>query len=301
VTQVQTTDASPLVNRGGVANLDEPSALVGLAERGGLLPRPEVFDERLKPGFRGGKALFVFFLCNLLPFGSLLYYLREQRNQRVGLSLLALPQTAEDVAEEALRAIRTSGSCFLMQAGTENGWTLRVDPHAPEGTAYTPPTEPLPLLPSVERNVLTDIFESPPVAGLGFVHFALSRGSSAGARVLTGDRQASLLYISNTRGAYCSVSGQLSVLSDPESRRRYWKNHWSLSFFTAQKEETDASAREPTPGWDSGDYLLVRLAVDDVTLHPVVDGPQRWDQRRVHRCPGTMSDEGPKWALVAPQ
>merc|ERR1712060_553791 len=110
-----------------------------------------------------------------------------------------------------------------------------------------------------------------------------------------------LTYISNTRGAYCSVSGQLSVLTDQESRRRYWKNVWALSFFTRDKEASHETQREAPPGYENSDYLLVRLAVDDVTLHPVVDGPQRWDQRRVHRNPGVMSDEGPKWSLVAPQ
>lgn len=302
-TQVQTREASPPVPRGGLqAGVDDPSALVGFAERGGLLPRPETFDETLKPGFRGGRALFIFFLCNAVPFGSLLYYLREQRTQRTELSLLALPAVADDVAAEALRVIRTAAASFLMQAGTENGWTIRVDPHPPEGTAYVPPTEPLPLIPQVERNVLTDIFESPTVSGLGFVHFAISRASGPGAQVLSGDRKASLLYISNTRGAYCTVSGQVSVLTDPEARRRYWKNMWAFSFPANEAGAPAASAREESPPWQHGDYLLLRLAVDEVTLQSAVDGPQRWEQRRVQRRRGVGNDEaGSKWTLVTPQ
>lgn len=291
-------------------------SLAHLQEQAGFLPRPEAFDERLKPGFRGVKALFVFFLCNAVPLAAVLWYLREQRASRSQLSLGALPAQPEDVAAEVMRVVRTAGVCFLVQEetspGSGNGSVVRVDPHTPEGTAYVPPTEPLPLVPHMERNDLTDIFESPPVNGLGFIHFAVSRNSSIGRALAAGHRRAGLLYMSHTRGAYCSVGGQISVLTDAESRRRYWKNLWSLSFPVALEATVrpvapsaagpsgaaPAAQADPHPAWQNPDYLLVRLAVAEATLRPAVDGPGRWDARRIVR----RSDMGEaKWdLLVAP-
>lgn len=286
------------------------------SERAGFLPRPEAFDEKLKPGFRGGRALFIFFLCNAVPFGAAMYYLREQRETRISLSLGALPPDADDVAAEVLRVIRTSGTCFLLQGSSlglgqgTGGEVLRVDPHAPEAVAYTPPTEPLPLVPLMERNDLTDLLESPPVPGLGFVHFAIARSSPLGSAFIAGHRQASLLYVSHTRGAYCTVAGQISVLSDPESRRRYWKSLWAPAFPLADKQEAATPSAAPpgmpanteaehAPGWESPEYLLVRLAVSEATLLAAVAGPQRWDARRVVRRTNA-EESGPKWALLAP-
>lgn len=287
------------------------SALGDLAQRSSLLPKPEVFDERLKPGFRGGRALLVFFLCNAIPFTGFLYYLREQRDERAQMSLSVLPLSAGDVITEALRVMRTASTCFFQQHGDKSGDVLLVDPHLPEASAYAAPTEPLPLLPQLERNALTDILEAPSSPGLGFVHFALSRNSSAGKALLAGDRQAHLMYLSGTRGAYCTVSGQLSVLSDPESRRRYWKTFWSFSFpvFTEPAKpavpSTTGQTPEPVeapPAWSAKDYMLVRLAVTEVSLHAMVDGPQRWQGRRVRRSENTNAkDAEAEWFLVAPE
>lgn len=305
------------------------SSLAELSERAGYIPRPEAHDERLKPGFRGATKLFIFFLFNAVPLSALLYYLREQREKRSQMSLLALPSSAEDVAAEALRAIRTSAVCFLLQPEPVNaaaaasplasagGSVLRVDPHPPEGTAYVPPTEPLPLVPQLERNVLTDIFESPPTSGLGFIHFAVSRSSVPGAAAVAGDRRASLLYVSHARGAYCTVTGQVSVLSDIETRRRYWKTAWTGSFVGAADGATpaniapapsaagkrpDKDENAPPPSWAHSDYLLIRLAVNEVTLHALVDGPDRWQQRRARRVDegrgAAVGDAGGKWTLV---
>lgn len=308
-TDVQARGTAP---GSGIAPLDgRAGSLAELSDRAGFLPKPEAFDERLKPGFRGGRALFIFFLCNAMPFSALLYYLSEQRSQKAQLSLLALPSSADDVASEVLRVIRTSAASFLLQdaeaVGSSFGGALRVDPHAPETNAYVPPKEPLPLLPQMERNVVTDLFEAPAVGGLGFVHFALSKSSIEGAAVQAGRRRAGLLYMSHTRGAYCTVSGQLSVLSDEDSKRRYWKSIWSSSFAppsvpASQPSATPGSvAQEPPPPWRSDDYLLIRLAVDEASLQAIVDGPQRWDARRVRRLRGASTVEGsPNWDFVVP-
>lgn len=259
-----------------------------------------------------------------MPLGALLYYLREQRLSRAQLSLGALPVVADEVAAEVLRVIRTSGVCFLVQpAGLAGepwgagGAVLRVDPHAPEGTAFVPPTEPLPLVPQLARNDLTDLLESPPVAGLGFVHLAVSRASPFGTAIAAGHRRASLLYVSSTRGAYCTISGQVSVLSDPEARRRYWRAAWAPSFpprlpaqdarprlpsAGAPASGSAAAQAEPAelpPAWQHEDYLLLRLAVAEATLQASASGAQRWDSRRVVRRADDTGD-GPKWDLVAP-
>jgi len=275
------------------------TALTGLAERGGFLPRPDAFDESLKPGFRGGRALLAFFLCNAVPFGAALYYLREQRTQRAQLAMTALPSAPDEVASEALRVVRTASDCFLVQAGGAPG-ALRIDPHGPEGSAYVPPSGPLPLLPQMERNAVTDILESPHVPGLKFVHFAVSRGSAAAAPLMAGDRRASLLYVSGTRGAYCTVSGQLSVLDDVESRRRYWRSPWAAAFLPGEAEPA-GPGQEAAPPWLHRDYLLLRLSIGEVSLQATVDGPQRWEQRRVRRCDGRTGEEpGAEWATIAP-
>jgi len=164
-------------------------------------------------------------------------------------------------------------------------------------------------LPSADA--ITDVLESPSTPGIGFVHFALSRNSSAGRAVLAGDRQAHLMYLSGTRGAYCTVSGQLSVLSDPESRRRYWKSFWAFSFPVesqapaaqpAAKEQTSQMLPEAPSPWSASDYLLLRLAVTDISLHAMVDGPQRWQGRRVRRLETNkdVAGLGMDWCLVAP-
>ncbi|CAK0807307.1 unnamed protein product [Prorocentrum cordatum] len=218
----------------------------------------------------------------------------------------------EKAAELPLTLVE--GAANMMEQPDDSapyGTMLHVDPHPPEGKAYVPPTEPLPLLPQLERNVLTDALESPPAPGLAFVHFAVSRGSPQGAAVLAGRRRASLLYASSTRGAYCSVSGSLSVLGDAESRRRYWRTPgmWSLAFLqagpaaAAAAPAPTASVSPPAPEeapkpWEQQDYILLRLAVDEVSLSSVVDGPQRWEQRRVRRL-GSGTD-GPEWILAPP-
>lgn len=293
---VQSYDNDILVKGGMHPN--RGTALADLTERGGFLPRPDVFDEKLKPGFRGGRALFVFFFCNAVPFGAVLYYFREQRTQRTQMSLLALPRGADEVAAEALRVVRTASTCFLMQGGVRQGATVRIDPHLPEGAAYVPPTEPLPLVPQMERSAITDIFESPSVPGLKYVHFALSRASAAAAPILAGERQASLLYISNTRGAYCTVSGQLSILIDAESRRRYWRSLWTASFPACEPEKA-GSALEPSSQWQHGDYMLIRLSVSEVALQAAVDGPQRWQEQRVQLLDSVVGEQaGTRWAVV---
>lgn len=302
-----------------------PQTLAQLSQTSGLLPRPEIDDERLKPGFRGGKALAIFFLLNAVPFGGLLYYLRAERDRRAEMSLMALPAQPEDVAAEAQRVVRTAATCFMLKpvgtsaagagAATGAALTVRVDPHPPEGTAYVPPTEPLPLVPQLERNDITDIFESPTVAGLDFIHFALSRSSPSGASVLAGDRQASLLYVSHARGAYCTIIGQMSVLADADSRRHYWKGPWASSFPLLQQASptvsavpsagsvsgTSAERLLPPAPWANSDYLLVRFAVSEVCLGVLVEGPQRWDERRIQRLDERRAGEGGrKWAQ-APQ
>mmetsp|Transcript_79779 Transcript_79779/g.165784 ORF Transcript_79779/g.165784 Transcript_79779/m.165784 type:complete len:370 (+) Transcript_79779:117-1226(+) len=307
------------------------SSLAQLQDQAGFLPRPEEFDERLKPGFRGAKALFIFFLCNALPLGAVLWYLREQRAARSDLSLGAMPADASGVAAEVLRVIRTSNICFLMneESGAPAGSNvLRVDPHAPEGSAYVPPTEPLPLAPNMERNDLTDIFESPPVPGLGFVHFAIPKKSPFGKAIMSGRRQASLLYVSSTRGAYCSIAGQISVLSDPQSLRHYWKSNWAACFQPPSAPAASSTAPVPSskapatqtpslgeapatgqksaeanvpagpPAWQSADYLLVRLAISDATLRPTIDGPSRWDARRILRRSDSSSAGTGQWTLA---
>jgi len=295
----------------GMPTSGSNSALADLTEKGGLMPKPETFDERLKPGFRGGRALFLFFLCNAVPFSAVLYYFREQRTQRTQMSLLTLPAAADDVATEALRVVRTASACFLVQRGGsssgQRSTTVRVDPHAPEGTAYVPPTEPLPLVPQMPRNEITDIFESPSTPGLRYIHFAISRQSVAATPVLAGERQASLLYVSASRAAYCNVAGQLSILSDPEARRRFWRPHWVLSFPPGQGAEPAARQgsheAEPPPPWQHEDYILLRLAINEVSLQATEDGPQRWQERRicVSGSLGAAEEEGSaKWVLVDP-
>lgn len=290
----------------GMPTAGSGSALADLSERGGLMPKPESFDERLKPGFRGGRALFLFFLCNAVPFSAVLYYFREQRTQRTQMSLLSLPSAADDVATEALRVVRTASACFLVQSG-QRSTTVRVDPHAPEGTAYVAPTEPLPLVPQMPRNEITDIFESPSSPGLRYIHFAISRQSAAAAPVLAGERQASLLYMSASRAAYCNVAGQLSILSDPEARRRYWRPHWALSFPPGHGAEAAArhgsNDAEPPPAWQHEDYILLRLAINEVSLQATEDGPQRWQERRIcasGSLPGAAEEGSAKWVLIGP-
>lgn len=307
--------SSPAVARAPGAALGVPrgASLAELSQRGGLIPKPETFDERLKPGFRGGRALFIFFLLNVTPFGCLMYYLREEREKRAALSMPALPSSAPDVAAEALRVIRTTPVCFFIQEGAPGTkdalargvGALRVDPHLPEGSAYVPQTEPLPLVPALERNDVTDLFESPPSPGLGFIHFALSRSSPTGVSILAGHRNASLLYSSPTRAAYCTVSGQLSVLSDPESRRHYWKSVWSWAFLPTEPPAASPHANPPSPdeappAWTQKDFMLLRLSVDEVTLHAMVDGPQRWENRRVKAVKDLAEKErGLQWTLAA--
>lgn len=280
----------------------QPS-LTHFAETSAFLPRPEVFDERLRPGFRGGKALLVFFLCNAMPLGGVLYWLQGEREKRARLSMGSLPSDAEEVAAEVLRVIRTATVCFLTPSADAGilGGAVRVDPHLPEGEVLATPTEPLPLLPQLERNVLTDLLESPSTPGLGFIHLAVSRRSPLGAAILAGNRQASLLYVSHVRGAYCTVYGQVSVLEDLETRRRYWKGAWGAAFPMARPQ---GEAIEPPPPWTSGDYMLVRLGVVDVDLHAMVDGPQRWEwrsaTRRVANAIAGGAGVAQIWSLVAP-
>lgn len=280
--------------------LEQGSSLAELAERGSFLPKPELFDERLKPGFRGGRALFIFFLCNALPFGGLLYYLREKREERSRLSLSAVPSTSEDLAAEALRIIRTAAICFLVpQCGDLAGRDLlHVDPHPPEATAFVPPSEPLPLVPSLERNIVTDLLESPSAAGLGFIQFALSRKSTLGAAVLAGERRGDLLYVSHVRGAYCTVTGQVSVLADREARRRYWKGSWASSFPLAIAANDEVKSGQEVQPWTQPDYLLIRLAVTEVSVHAITDGPQRWHCRKVRRQHGVCGESKPLWAFA---
>jgi len=267
------------------------------------MPRPEEFDERLKPGFRGGRALLIFFMCNAAPFCGLLYYLREQRSERAQLELSALPTTAGEVVAEALRVIKTTPVCYLLPPGGCAGGMLMVEPRAPEGTAYVAPTGPLPLLPQVERSSLTDILEAPPVAGLGFIHFALSSKCPAAQAVLAGNRQASLLYSSGIRGAYCTISGQLSILSDMDARRHYWKTTWGTSFPVVSnarsKGEQQAPEMPPQP-WTNKECLVLRLSVTDVNLRALVDGPERWECRRARKSPQTTSASDPEWMLLPP-
>jgi len=293
----------------GLAEPRQAGALGALAEQGGFVPKPETYDEKLKPGFRGGKALLVFFLCNAVPAAAVMYYFREQRLQRAGLSMMALPSAVEDVVSEVMRVIRTTHLCFFQVVDSKTaGAELRVDPHTPEGSPYTPADQPLPLVPQLERNSLTDIFESPPVAGLGYIHFAVSRHSPQGAAILAGSRQARLMYMSSTRGGYCSVYGALSVVSDADSRRHYWKNHWAAAFLPEAASEPEGVQKAPSasptatqqpvlpPAWSHKDYMLVRMAVVEVTLQALVDGPERWDQRRAKRV---EDNSGTRWVLSA--
>lgn len=217
-----------------------------------------------------------------------MYYLREQREKRTELAMLTLPRAPEEVAAEVLRVIRTSAVCFLLQDSQVASHALRVDPHLPEATAYVPPTGPLPLVPQMERNFLTDLLESPQVLGLGFLHFALQRTSPEAQAILQGRRKAALLYVSHTRTAYCTITGQLSILTDPDCRRRYWKPSWSLCFAKQQPEEAEGTV-EP---WQSQDYVLVRFAIDQASLQSVVDTSLRWDARHIKRIPGR---EGAHW------
>merc|ERR1712118_367120 len=118
--------------------------------------------------------------------------------------------------------------------------------------------------------------EVPTASGLGYIHFALHRSSAPAARALAGRRRASLLYSSSTRGAYCTVDGLLSVLTDNELRRHYWKSHWASAFPCASAvgaQEPDSL--EQVPPWSSGDYVLVRLAVDEVVLRLFKRAPRR--------------------------
>lgn len=285
------------------------TSLGNLSDRSGFLPKPEVIEHQKKTDHRGKRALALFFLCNAIPFGGLLYYLREQREERAQLSLSSLPLSASDVVAEALRCMRTASSCFFQRHGDASGDVLLVDPHQPEAMAYVVPTTPLPILPQEERNAFTDIFESPSYVGLGFVHFAVSRNSSAGKAVLAGDRQAHLMYLSPQREAYCTVNGQLSVLSDPETRRRYWKSVWAFSFpnepppskANVSTSGAPAAVPEAPSPWLAADYLLLRLAVNEVSLHTIGDGPSRWQARRARRVDkGKGSADDAEWSLVAP-
>jgi len=157
------------------------------------------------------------------------------------------------------------------------------------------------------RNEITDIFESPSTPGLRYIHFAISRQSVAATPVLAGERQASLLYVSASRAAYCNVAGQLSILSDPEARRRFWRPLWVLSFPPGQGAEPAARQgsheAEPPPPWQHEDYILLRLAINEVSLQATEDGPQRWQERRicVSGSLGAAEEEGSaKWVLVDP-
>ncbi|CAK9099082.1 Protein ILITYHIA [Durusdinium trenchii] len=81
---------------------------------------------------------------------------------------------------------------------------------------------------------------------------------------------------------------RLSILTDPDCRRRYWKPSWSLCFAKQQPEEAEGTV-EP---WQSQDYVLVRFAIDQASLQSVVDTSLRWDARHIKRIPGR---EGAHW------
>merc|ERR1712137_1261732 len=175
------------------------------------------------------------------------------------------------------------------------GASLQVDPHFPQNEAFVPSKEPLPFLPHLERNEFTDLLESPTTSGMGFIHFAVSRASSQGQALLAGQREANLLYMSHVRGAYCTVAGRVSVLEDPEALRRYWKSSWNSSFpvFPAQDGE------EAPPAYTHSDVMLVRIAVTNVALHGLVEGPGRWDGKQVQLAANDTVDGGDRrWCLT---
>lgn len=224
--------------------------------------------------------------------------MREQRDERARLTLNAVPSSAEDIAAEALRVIRTVAVCFLVpnSAGLCSRDLLRVDPHFPEASAFVPPTEPLPLVPQLERNIVTDLLEAPSSVGLGFIHMAVSRKSALGAAAIAGDRTGSLLYVSHARGAYCIVTGQVSILTDPHSRRRYWKGSWAASFPMLPKTDVTGDAGQTFP-WMQDDCILIRLAISEVSVHAMTDGPQRWHCRTVQRQ-HALNGETAKWSFA---
>merc|ERR1712124_121185 len=83
--------------------------------------------------------------------------------------------------------------------------------------------------PQLEKSTLTDIFtgDRPDGKSLSLIHFALPCTSEHAKVVHQGQRRATLLYTSQSRGAYCMVEGTLAVVHDPELRRHYWRKQWA--------------------------------------------------------------------------
>merc|ERR1711904_188040 len=115
-------------------------------------------------------------------------------------------------------------------------------------------------------------------------------GSQAHAEsIRLGQRKATLLYSSLSRGAYCLVEGTLSFVDDPELRRHYWRRQWAATLPFLAPEATKGAAKkeaaktdkaveeEASPAaWECADYALMRLTVTGVSLRPMVADPQCW-------------------------
>lgn len=266
-------------------------------ERSGFLPQPQPMEPEVQKGFRGGRALFIFFLVNAVPVGYVVYYIRDQRAQREEEMLMNLPVAPEDIAAEALSIVRTSPLCFCLLGGD----VVRIDPHTPEPSVMTLPQGDLPLMPGLEKSPLTDIFmaERPDGCPLSIVHFALPKSQAHAESIRKGERKASLLYSSLSRGAYCVVEGTLSFIDDPELRRHYWRRQWAatLPFAAPMKEEkadngaAEELSRQP---WECADYALVRLTVSGVSLRQMVADPQCWQSRNVKRLVSD-GEKSAKW------
>lgn len=261
-------------------------------ERAGFLPQPQPMEPEVQKGFRGGKALFIFFLVNAVPVGYMVYYIRDQRAQREEEMLMNLPIAPQEVAAEALFIARTSPLCFCLLGGD----VVRIDPHTPEPSVMTLPQGDLPLVPGFEKSPLTDVFtaERPEGCPLSIVHFALPKSQAHAESIRKGQRKATLLYSSPSRGAYCLVEGSLSFVDDPELRRHYWRRQWAATLpFLAPQATKGAAKKEVTktdkaveaeasrPAWECADYALMRFTVSGVSLRPMVANPQCWQSRNV--------------------
>lgn len=259
-------------------------------ERAGFLPQPQPMEPEVQKGFRGGKALFIFFLVNAVPAGYVVYYIRDQRAQREEQMLMALPVAPEDVASEALYVARTSPLCFCL-LGVD---LVRIDPHAPEDAVMTLPQGDLQFVPQLEKSPLTDIFTAEKSTGqpLSVIHFALPRSSAYAESIHSGHRKAKLLYSSQSRGAYCLVEGTLSFIDDPELRRHYWRRQWAATLpFAAPADNNRTDSPMP---WECADYVLVRMMVSGISLRPLVADPQCWQSRDVQLVPSD-GDKPAKW------
>lgn len=184
------------------------------------------------------------------------------------------------------QGILTSGAeAFLILHGSSIAPGLsvqRVESLPPEEAPLRRNHEVAAAVPDLEKSELLSQFlytedHRPPQKGgmkqqgdfsserypLRAVHFAVPRASEAGTSfVEQGLRRHSLFYHSQLRNAYCTLTGTVAVVEDPELRRRYWTDRWRSC--VAPRE--GGFDREEDALCESLDYVLVRFRPEEVEL-----------------------------------